>query len=337
MSRPSRLGLVLAFAAVYLIWGSTYLATRFGVAAIPPFLLAGVRFILGGAAFTAWAWTHGAERPTARDWATTAGIGALMAAGGNGLVSWALQTVQSGLGALLVALVPLWVVLIDWLRPSGRRPPQRVTLGLLLGFSGVALLIAPSAVGARQIDLAGAGTIIVASFLWASGSVCSRHAQQPRSQALSSGMQMLGGGGVLLGLSAMAGEFRQMDWRGAHWRLGRLGLPHGVWFHRLRKLSLAAQGVDPREGRNLCLCQSCDRTAARVPARRRNALDLDDGMLRRRGDRGVACGVQIVTVIGVDVSRRPCHLARLRHKRGRRSDSPRASGADESMYILSGD
>ena len=104
------------------------------MAAIPPFLLAGVRFILGGAAFTAWAWTHDAERPTVRDWATTAGIGALMAAGGNGLVSHALQTVQSGLGALLVALVPLWVVLIDWLRPMGLPPPQRVTLGLLLGY-----------------------------------------------------------------------------------------------------------------------------------------------------------------------------------------------------------
>jgi drug/metabolite transporter (DMT)-like permease len=220
MSRPSRLGLVLAFAAVYLIWGSTYLATRLGVAAIPPFLLAGVRFILGGAAFTAWAWTHGAERPTVHDWATTAGIGALMAAGGNGLVSWALQTVQSGLGALLIALVPLWVVLIDWLRPSGRRPPQRVSLGLLLGFGGVALLIAPSAVGAPQIDLAGASTIIVASVLWASGSVCSRHAAQPKSQALSSGMQMLGGGGVLLGLSAMTGEFRQMNW---------VAVPTGAW------------------------------------------------------------------------------------------------------------
>ena len=220
MSRPSRLGLVLAFAAVYLIWGSTYLATRFGVAAIPPFLLAGVRFILGGAAFTAWAWTHGAERPTARDWATTAGIGALMAAGGNGLVSWALQTVQSGLGALLVALVPLWVVLIDWFRPSGRRPPRRVTLGLLLGFGGVALLIAPSAVGPRQIDLVGASTVVVASLLWASGSVWSRHAAQPTSQALSSGMQMLGGGGVLLALSATTGEFRQMDW---------VAVPTGAW------------------------------------------------------------------------------------------------------------
>ncbi len=212
MSRPSRLALILAFAAMYLIWGSTYLAIGFGVAAIPPFLLAGIRFLVGGLMFFAWGWFTQASRPTVRHWVTTACIGTLMAAGGTGLVTWALQTVQSGLGALLVSVVPLWVVLIDWVKPSGRRPTGRVLLGLALGFGGVALLIRPPGAGLGQIDPVGAGTIFVAGLLWASGSVYSRHAPQPASQAQSSGMQMLGGGAVLLGFAALTGEFRHVDW-----------------------------------------------------------------------------------------------------------------------------
>ena len=140
-------------------------------------------------------------------------VGVLMAAGGNGGVSWALQRVPSGLGALLVSMVPFWVALLDWWRPGGERPPARVVLGLALGFTGVALLVNPAEAGvARVLDPIGAGAIVVASLLWAAGSVCSRHVPQPHSQALSSGMQMLGGGVVLLALSAATGELRGLDW-----------------------------------------------------------------------------------------------------------------------------
>ena len=136
-----------------------------------------------------------------------------MAAGGNGLVSWALQTVQSGIGALLVSLVPFWVVLADWLLPPSRRPSSRALIGLVLGFGGVALLIYPTELGGlRQVDPIGASTIVLASLLWASGSIYSRRAPQPSSQALSSGMQMLGGGAVLMVLSALTGEFSQISW-----------------------------------------------------------------------------------------------------------------------------
>ena len=214
-ARPSPAALVSAFAAVYVIWGSTYLAIRLGVAEIPPFLMAGVRFTAAGLAFAAWAVSRGAARPRARDWMTTGLVGALMAAGGNGGVSWALQRVPSGLGALLVSMVPFWVTLADWWRPGGARPPGRVVLGLALGFTGVALLVNPAeAAGGRAVDPVGAGAIVAASLLWAAGSVCSRHVPQPRSQALSSGMQMLGGGAVLLALSAAAGEPRGLDWSG---------------------------------------------------------------------------------------------------------------------------
>ena len=212
-NRPSPVALVAAFAAVYVIWGSTYLAIRWGVAEIPPFLMAGVRFVAAGLVFAAWGLRQGAARPTARDWAMTGLVGVLMAAGGNGGVSWALQRVPSGLGALLVSMVPFWVALGDWWRPGGERPGGRVVLGLVLGFSGVALLVNPTgAAGASGLDPVGAGAIVVATVLWAAGSVCSRHVPQPHSQALSSGMQMLGGGVVLLALSAAAGEPQGLDW-----------------------------------------------------------------------------------------------------------------------------
>ena len=213
MTHPSRVSLVAAFAAVYVIWGSTYLAIRWGVAEIPPFLMAGGRFLGAGLVFVAWAAHRGAARPTARDWLTTALIGLLMAAGGNGLVSWALQRVPSGIGALLVSMVPFWVTLADWLRPRGARPPGHVILGLALGFTGVALLVNPTDVaGARALDVVGAGTIVVASLLWAAGSVYSRYAPQPASHALSAGMQMLGGGAVLMAMSATSGELVGLDW-----------------------------------------------------------------------------------------------------------------------------
>ena len=129
---------------------------------------------------------------------TTGVVGLLMAAGGNGLVSWALQRIPSGLGALLISMVPFWVALADWLRPRGARPPGHVILGLAIGFTGVALLLNPSDIaGARSLDAVDAGTVIVASLLWAAGSVYSRYAPQPSSHWLSAGMQMLGGGAVL--------------------------------------------------------------------------------------------------------------------------------------------
>ncbi|MXZ70143.1 MAG: EamA family transporter [Acidobacteria bacterium] len=213
MTQPSRISLAAAFAAVYLIWGSTYLAIRWGVAEIPPFLMAGVRFLVAGTVFVALALRWGAARPPAYYWLTTGIIGVLMATGGNGLVSWSLQRIPSGLGALLVGMVPFWVALADWLRPRGTRPPAQVILGLVIGFTGVALLVNPSDIGGeRSVDVVGAGAVIVASLLWAAGSVYSRYAPQPSSHWLSAGMQMLGGGAVLMAISVLSGESAKLDW-----------------------------------------------------------------------------------------------------------------------------
>lgn len=213
MTQPSRTALVAAFAAVYVIWGSTYLAISRGVDEIPPFVMAAGRFLGAGAVFVALAARRGAVRPTPRDWATTCLIGALMAAGGNGGVSWALQRVPSGIGALLVSMVPFWVALADWLRPHGARPPGRVIAGIALGFAGVALLVNPTDIaGTGSLDAVGAGAIVVATVLWAAGSVYSRYAPQPASHWLSAGMQMIGGGAVLAVLSAASGELTGLDW-----------------------------------------------------------------------------------------------------------------------------
>ena len=287
MTQPSRVSLVAAFAAVYVIWGSTYLAIRWGVAEIPPFLMAGGRFLSAGIVFVALAAYQGAARPTAYHWLTTGVVGLLMAAGGNGLVSWALQRVPSGLGALLISMVPFWVTLADWLRPRGARPPAQVILGLAIGFTGVALLVNPSDIaGARALDAVGAGALVMASLLWAAGSVYSRYAPQPSSHWLSAGMQMLGGGAALMAISAVSGELVGLDWSTVSTsRFRGVDLCRGVRIGRLRLLPLAAEGVDSSQGRHLRLREPRHRAHPGVPARGRDVDPLVPRLLRRRGRR----------------------------------------------------
>src|SRR6476619_7122405 len=152
-----RARLLAAFAAVYLVWGSTYLAIRYAVATLPPLLMAGARFVIAGAILLLWARVRGNRRPTRADWLTGLVSGALLLLGGNGAVVWAEQRVPSGIAALLVAVVPLWMVLIDWLRPGGRRPAVPVFVGLGLGLVGLGLLVGPDALhGGGAIDVTGA-------------------------------------------------------------------------------------------------------------------------------------------------------------------------------------
>src|SRR5262249_2535215 len=139
-STPSgeRVRLVAAFAAVYIIWGSTYLAIRYAIESISPFLMASVRFILAGLLLLPWARKRGASWPTQEQWKTAAVVGTLLLFCGNGSVVWAEQRVPSSLAALIVAVSPLSTALLDWLRPNGQRPGGVTVLGLLTGFVGVA-------------------------------------------------------------------------------------------------------------------------------------------------------------------------------------------------------
>ena len=208
-----RVRLVAAFAAVYIVWGSTYLAIRFAVETLPPLLMAGSRFVISGALLLAWAMAkRNAAWPSRSDWRTGLIGGSLLLVGGNGLVVWAEQRVPSGITALLVAVVPVWMVLLDWMRPHGRRPPALVFLGLALGLGGLALLVGTDSLhGHDRVDATGAAALVLASLFWAAGSLYTKHAPRGSSGLNGSATQMLAGGGVLLLAAVISGEPSQLD------------------------------------------------------------------------------------------------------------------------------
>jgi drug/metabolite transporter (DMT)-like permease len=209
--QASRGAIIAALAAVYVIWGSTYLAIRFAVETLPPFLMAGVRFTIAGAILYGWRRALGFARPTGAQWRSATIVGALMLLGGNGGVVWAEQFIESGTTALIVASVPFWMVLLDWLRPSGHRPPARVWLGILIGFGGVLLLMGEPGGGASSPHyLAAFIVLLLASIAWAAGSLYSRSASLP-APLLATGMQMLTGGILLLLAGAVTGELSGLD------------------------------------------------------------------------------------------------------------------------------
>ena len=169
--------IALGFAAIYLIWGSTYLAIRLGVETIPPFLMAGVRFIVGGSLFYGYSVYKKAVKPTRKQWLSTAIVGTFLLVGGNGLVSWAEEVVPSGITALLIATVPIWIVIFNALHSRGTRPKLKVVFGIALGFLGVTALINPTNIGGfAEVNHFGALLIVLASMFWAIGSVYSKYA-----------------------------------------------------------------------------------------------------------------------------------------------------------------
>ncbi len=204
-SRASSGHIALALVAVYLIWGSTYLAIRFALDTLPPFTMAGTRFVMAGLCLLAFARGSGATSADRQQWWSAALIGGLMLVGGNGAVCWAEKTVPSGLASLLVATVPLWAVAMGALLPGGQRPSPRVILGILFGLAGVGILVQPQKSGA--VDPAGAAALLFASASWAAGSVLSKRVRLPASPILSTAMQMLCGGSLLLVIGAIAGEW----------------------------------------------------------------------------------------------------------------------------------
>lgn len=202
---PRQGRIVAAFAAVYLIWGSTYLAIRFAIETIPPHLMASARFLVAGAILYAFARLRGAPRPTFANWRAAVVVGGLLLLGGNGAVVWAETRVPSGVTSLLVATVPIWMALIESLRDGGRRPATAVIAGLVLGLGGLAVLLAPGKLAGR-VDLLGAGVLLVGSFSWAFGSLLSRTAKLPKSGFLAAAMEMITGGVWLLLFGVLTGQ-----------------------------------------------------------------------------------------------------------------------------------
>src|SRR6185295_19904015 len=173
MTRPSRIRVILAFAAVYIIWGSTYLGIRYAIETLPPFLMAGARFSLAGAIMFAWSKFRGdAGGWSWAHWRRALLIGALLLLCGNGGVTWAEKYIASGLAALLVATEPLWVVVLNWAL-THIRPNAKVLLGILIGLAGVALLVSDGlgqGAGGSKLSVVGVGVVLLSSLAWASGS-----------------------------------------------------------------------------------------------------------------------------------------------------------------------
>ena len=201
-ARRSPAAVAFALATIYLVWGSTYLAIRVTDRAMPPFLMSSVRFLIAGAVLYAFA-SRGRARPTLREWRAAAIVGAALLLIGNGGVAWAETRLESGLAALIVAIIPLWVALMDRAF-FGRRLSATAIAGLVVGFAGVALLVRPGGGGDVLAMLALVGTTAA----WAGGSLYARGAALPESPLLSASMQMLAAS-LFLGIAGLAtGETR---------------------------------------------------------------------------------------------------------------------------------
>jgi len=198
--------IMASFLAVYVIWGSTFFAIRIGLESFPPLFLAGTRHIGAGILLCLLFWKRH-RRPTRQQWVTAAITGVLLLFAGNGGVCWAEQSVPSGITALLVATVTLWMVLVDWLRPGGHRPSFRVLVGIVTGFAGLLILVGPSHLGnSGRVSPVGATVLVMASLAWACGSLYSKHGALPSSPLLGAGMQALCGGTLLWLVGLLSGE-----------------------------------------------------------------------------------------------------------------------------------
>lgn len=213
-NKVSVIRLVAAFAAVYVIWGSTYLAIKYAIETIPTFLMAGFRFVTAGAILYGIArLSPGYEKPKLVHWRTALIVGTLLLVIGNGGVVMAEHYIPSSLAALLVATEPFWIVLFSWMFMGKGRPNLKVTAGLALGFVGVWLLISGrhAAVEGGSNQILGAGLVIIAALGWAAGSLYGTRASAARSAILASGMQVLAGGAILLVIGTVTGEWSKFD------------------------------------------------------------------------------------------------------------------------------
>jgi len=213
---PPRALVLAAFATVYVVWGSSYLAIRVAIETLPPLFMAGCRFVVAGAALYTVLRLRGSPRPDRAHWRNAAVSGFLLLVGGNGLVVWAEQTVPSGLTALLVGLVPIWFALIDWLRPGGPPPQLRTIVGVLVGFGGMALLVSGQrahAHDAAALNPGGVLALVLAGILWACGSFYAKHNSKTESPWMTAALQMLCGGVILLILALPTGELAELQWQ----------------------------------------------------------------------------------------------------------------------------
>ena len=231
-----RLLIVLSFATVWFVWGSTYLAIAIGIETIPPFTMAGTRFLLAGLIVLGWCALRGVRVTAWIHWRNAAILGGLMLAVGNGGVTWAEQTVPSSIAALIVTTVPLWMTFLDSTVYGGRKATRRTWVGLGLGMLGMIGLMRPSGDDLGTLPLAGALAVVLASFGWANGSLLSRSVELPKNALASLGAQMTAGGVILLAVAGLTGEFPRVDLAEVSMRSG-VALGYLAFFGSILSLS----------------------------------------------------------------------------------------------------
>jgi drug/metabolite transporter (DMT)-like permease len=208
---PSRGAILLAFATIYLVWGSTYLGIRVAVETMPPFLMAGARFTISGVLLFGFMLAKGAKWPTARQWLDHAISGIFLLLGGNAVVSWCELRTPSGITSLVLGAAPVFVVILDWLRPGGRRPKLEVVLGVAVGIAGIALLFGPGSIPANAkppvIDII---ALFLSSLSWWIGSFYSKHAKSGGLLLMNVAIQMLCGSFSILLTGLFLGEGRAL-------------------------------------------------------------------------------------------------------------------------------
>jgi drug/metabolite transporter (DMT)-like permease len=203
----------VALLAVYIVWRSTYLAIRYVVETMPPFISAGTRFLVSGAILVLWRKARRDPWPKRIEWRSATIIGLLLLVGGNGLLVWAEQRIPSGIASLFIATTPLWMVLIDTLRPGGKNPGWLTWGGVLLGLFGIILLSSPweGMSGSINLDRWGILALLFAALSWSIGSLYSRNARLPSSPLMGTGMEMLAGCVGLFALGTLTGEWGRLD------------------------------------------------------------------------------------------------------------------------------
>ena len=205
----------MSLIAIYLAWGSTYLAIHYAVQTIPPFFMTGTRFLVAGVILYGWRRLAGDPKPTLSQWRSGAIIGSLLLVGGIGGVSWAEQYVPSGISALIIAATPLWIVLIEAIRRGGSHPTRLTLIGVSIGLIGMFILVDPwSNVGTKTgINLLGMVVLLLAALAWSIGSIYSHSADLPKSALMGTGVELLAGSGGSYLLGLVTGEASQFNLR----------------------------------------------------------------------------------------------------------------------------
>ncbi len=200
----------VALIALYIVWGSTYLGIKVAIETIPPFFHASVRFLVSGLILVLWQRAAGHAMPTRKQWVSTAIIGTFLLLGGNGLVSWAEQFIPSGIAALIIASVPMFLVIAEAMRPRGVKPTWQAVIGLLVGFAGIFILVGPAEISgsSAKLDPYGVAALLAACLMWTTGSIYSKSADLPQSSLMTTGAEMLMGSLSLLIVSLLSGELR---------------------------------------------------------------------------------------------------------------------------------